>query len=193
VRKLVYYVGTSIDGYISGPNGEIDFYPLADDVYSWIKREFPETLPTHIRNQIGLVEENQRFDAVIMGRGTYEPALDINITSPYRHLRQYVVSTRLGEIADQEVELIEDDVIKFVHNLKAESGMDIWLAGGGVLAASLLSEIDELIVKCYPLVAGAGRPMVDGVLHPTMFDLIDTCRFDSGALVLSYQRAEHKI
>lgn len=188
LRKLVYYVGTSIDGFIARPNEEIDFFPVTDDIMSWIMECFPETLPTHIRAEVGLETTNQRFDTVIMGRGTYQPALDIGITSPCRHLRQYVVSTTLREVVDPEVELISGDLMAAVAGFKAELRMDIWLAGGGGLAASLLPEIDELIVKRYPIVVGDGIPAFRGQFRPTPFDLVDTRRFESGALVITYRR-----
>jgi len=190
VRKLVYYVGVSIDGYIAGPNSEIDFFPLADDILSWIVECYPETLPTHFRVQIGVDDgaPNQRFDTLIMGRGTYQPALDIGVTSPYPHLRQYIVSTTLPEITDPSLRLIREDPGKVIRELKRREGMDIWLAGGGKLAGSLLAEIDELIVKQYPIVAGAGISIFDGRFRPTLFELVGLRRFKSGSFVAGYQR-----
>jgi dihydrofolate reductase len=190
VRKLVYYVGISIDGYIAGPNSEIDFFPLADDILSWIVECYPETLPTHFRVQIGVDDgtPNRRFDTLIMGRGTYQPALDIEVTSPYPHLRQYIVSTTLPEIADPSLRLIREDPGKVIRELKRQEGMDIWLAGGGKLAGSLLPEIDELIVKQYPIIAGAGISVFGGRFRPTLFDLVGLHRFKSGSFVANYQR-----
>ncbi len=49
VRKLVYYVAVSLDGYIAGPRGgEFDFYPLCDDMSSWINERYPESVPTPV-------------------------------------------------------------------------------------------------------------------------------------------------
>src|SRR5919112_1317854 len=48
MRKLIYYVGMSIDGRIAGPDGSIEFFPLAE-VMGWIAEEYPETLPAHVR------------------------------------------------------------------------------------------------------------------------------------------------
>jgi dihydrofolate reductase len=84
MRKLVYYVGVSLDGYIAGPSGEYDFYPLADDMAAWLGEQYPETMPTHLRVASGLESApSRRFDTVVMGRGTYQPALDAGIASPY--------------------------------------------------------------------------------------------------------------
>ncbi|MGW2152001.1 dihydrofolate reductase family protein [Nonomuraea sp. NPDC001699] len=188
MRKLVYYVGVSIDGYIAGPGHEVDFYPVSDALMGYINGEVPETVPTHIRAQIGLDAPNQRFDTLLMGRGTYQPALDAGITSPYAHLRQYVVSSTIGKIDDPAVELVESDPLALVRRLKQEDGLDIWLCGGGKLAAALLPEIDELIIKSYPVVAGAGVSAFDGAFRPTTFTLTGTRPFEGGVVLMTYTR-----
>ncbi|RBQ21020.1 dihydrofolate reductase [Spongiactinospora rosea] len=190
MRKLVYYVGVSLDGYIAGPGGEIDFYPLSDKMAAWINARYPEVVPTHIRAHVGLTDApNRAFDTLVMGRGTYQPALDVSITSPYAHLRQYVVSSTLT-IDDPTVELVPGDPIGLVRRLKAEdTGMDVYLAGGGNLAAALLPEIDEIVLKRYPVVAGAGVPMFAGGFQPTLFTPTHHESFDNGAQVTWLTRA----
>ncbi|SDY49566.1 Dihydrofolate reductase [Micromonospora pattaloongensis] len=188
MRKLVYYVGTSLDGIIAGPSGETDFYPVTDEFLAFLTAEYPETLPTHVRTQLGIDAPNRRFDTVVMGRGTYQPALDIDITSPYRHLRQYVVSRTIPQIDDPQVELVTNDPVDLVHRLKKEDGLDIWLCGGGKLAGTLLPEIDELVVKLYPIVTGVGVRIVDGAFNPNRFTLTDRRFFDDGPVVLTYAR-----
>ncbi|XRQ02749.1 dihydrofolate reductase family protein [Actinomadura welshii] len=189
MRKLVYLVGVSIDGYIAGPSGEYDFYPVAEDLAAWINEHYPETMPTHARPHLGLEgAPNKRFDTLVMGLGTYRPALDIDVTSPYAHLRQYVASTTLDEIADPGVELVREP-LGVVRELKAEEGgMDIWLCGGGRLAGALLPEIDELIIKSYPVVAGAGIPAFSGAFGPTSFVPDDRRAFSNGAQVTWFSR-----
>ncbi|TQF75035.1 dihydrofolate reductase [Rhodococcus spelaei] len=189
MRKLVYYVGVSLDGYIAGPSGEYDFYPVGEDLMAYMNAQFPEVVPAHVRQAIGLEAEPVRYDTLIMGRGTYEPALAVDIASPYSPLRQYVVSTTLGVVDHPDVEVTADDPIDLVRRLKQEQGRDIYLAGGGKLAASLLPEIDEMIVKLYPVVAGTGIPAFSGEFRPTMFTLTDTRTFDNGTLALNYIRA----
>ena len=186
MRKLVYYVASSIDGYIAGPGGETGFYPLGEDVLAFIATEYPETLPTHFRRQRGIDAPNKRFDTVLMGRGTYQPGLDVGITSPYQHLRQYVVSRSLRGSDHAGVTRVEDDPVALVRRLKQESGLDVWLCGGGQLAGQLLPEIDELVLKQYPVLAGAGIPLFTGEFQPRGFDLAETTRFDNGTLVLRY-------
>jgi dihydrofolate reductase len=131
----VYVVGATVDGFIAGPAGEIDFYPLTDDVVALLAAELADTLPAHVRTQLGVTGPPRRFDTVVMGRATYEPALEFNITSPYAPRRQLVVSRTLDDAPDPEVEIVRGDPVAAVRAVKAEAGGDILLVGGGRLAA----------------------------------------------------------
>jgi dihydrofolate reductase len=188
MRKLVYLVAVSVDGFIAGPGGEFDFYPEAPDMVDHVRTEFPETMPTHVRPHIGLEGvPNKRFDTVIMGRGTYHPESVAHVASPYAHLRQYVVSRSLSG-ADPAVELVRDDPIGLARRLKADDGAgDIWLCGGGLLAAQLLPEIDELILKRYPVVAGGGKPAFTGQFQPRPFAPVETLTFSHGGTITTYR------
>ncbi|MDP9847909.1 dihydrofolate reductase family protein [Streptosporangium lutulentum] len=130
---------------------------------------------------------NRRFDTVLMGLNTYRAVLDQGIGSPYAHLRQYVVSSSLDRIDDPAVELVRDPAA-LVRDLKREDGLDVWLCGGGGLAGSLLIEIDEMIIKSYPVVAGAGAALVDGGFRPTVFTPTDHRAFSNGAGITWYAR-----
>ncbi|MEV6557283.1 dihydrofolate reductase family protein [Nocardia sp. NPDC051756] len=191
MRKLVYFVGMSLDGYIAAPDGDISFYPLPADFIGWLGQEYPETLPTHVRPHFGVAADapNRKFDTLVMGRGTYAPGLAVGLTSPYGHLRQYVVSSTLGRIDDPAVELVEKDPVALVQQLKQEAGLDIWLAGGGKLAAALLGEIDELVIKSYPVVAGTGIPAFAGEFRPTLFTPAERKEFGNGNQVTWLTRA----
>ncbi len=188
MRKLVYYVGVTLDGRIAGPGGEFDFFPTGDEqqtaAYSaWINTLHPETVPTAYRATAGLSDApNRRFDTVVMGLGTYRPALDAGITSPYAHLRQYVVSSTLKPDTDLAVTVVPGDPLALVRELKQEenTSLDVWLCGGGKLAGALLPEIDELVLKSYPVVAGAGIPALDGAFDPVVFDVAERTAFPNG-------------
>ncbi|TNY38398.1 dihydrofolate reductase family protein [Thermomonospora catenispora] len=188
MRRLVYYVGMSIDGFIAGPGGEVDFFPVTPDVVEFIREDYPDALPTHVREQLGVDADNRRFDTVIQGRRTYEPALEIGVTSPYAHLRQYVASGSLGESPDPAVEIVSGDPLAKIRELKAEEGRDIYLAGGARLAGALLPEIDDLVVKLYPVVVGTGIPLFGADFSPVHFELTGVRPLESGMVVLTYRK-----
>ncbi|MER7444899.1 dihydrofolate reductase family protein [Micromonospora avicenniae] len=190
MRKLVYYVAGTLDGFIAAPDGSYDFFPLEPDVVAHLVATYPQTLPTFTHPQFGIDRPEGRFDAVVMGRGTYDPGLAAGITSPYAHLRQYVFSRSLPPAAEPEVEIVAGDPVAFVRALKAQPGKDIWLAGGGQLAGQLLPEVDELILKLNPVVVGSGIPLVTRGFDPRRFTLVDARPFDSGVVILRYARSE---
>ncbi|QEU95412.1 dihydrofolate reductase family protein [Streptomyces kanamyceticus] len=193
MRKLVYYIGTSVDGYIAGPAGEVDFYPVGDEEQAAayaasVNARYPETVPTAMRAHVGLAEApNLRFDTVLMGHGTYRPALEHGLPSPYAHLRQYVVSSTLGSAGDPAVSVIGGDPLPVVQDLKRQDGKDIWLCGGGRLAGALLPEIDELIIKSYPVVAGSGIPLFDGEFDPTRFRVTGRESFPNDVMITWFE------
>lgn len=192
MRKLSYVVACSLDGFIGDEHGDASAMLrfLDEEFADFLKAELPETLPTHGRKALGVDHvENKRFDTVVQGRASYEVALREGITSPYGHLREYVASRTLGASPDPNVEVIADDLTGRVRALKAEEGeLDIYLCGGSRLAGALLDEIDEIVVKTYPLVYGKGMPMFGTGLDLKEFTLDSVRTFANGALVRTYGR-----
>lgn len=188
MRKLVYYIASSIDGFIADETGAFDAFPASEAYLHHIAAHLPETLPTHVRAALGIDRDPQRFDTVLMGRATYEPALLAQITSPYAPLRQYVFSHTLLPSTDPAVTVLAGDPVPVVQRLKAEQthGGDIWLCGGGHLAAQLASEIDELLIKLNPVVLGQGVPLFRGVADTRRFVLTGQEVQDGGVLWLHY-------
>jgi dihydrofolate reductase len=188
MRTLTYYVGATLDGFIADIRGGFDCLPVELDVMQAMAAEMPETLPVHAREPFGVTGvPNKRFDTVLMGRATYEPALLAGITSPYPHMRQVVFSRTLTGTGP-EVEVLAGHAAEVVRDLKRQDGMDIWLCGGGTLAGQLLGEIDELVLKRYPLVLGTGIPLFAGPCDLTGFAPSATHSFDSGVAVTAYTR-----
>ncbi|MEV8330913.1 dihydrofolate reductase family protein [Streptomyces niveus] len=190
MRKLSYFIAVSIDGYIGDPTGEGGFFTrfVDEEFLAFLKDEYPETLPTPGRQPLGIDHlENKRFDTVIQGRRTYEVALDIGVTSPYAHMRQLVASRSLTS-PDPAVEIVSGDIAALVRELKREEGLGIYLCGGANLAAELFDEVDELVVKTYPLILGSGMPMFGTKYAQTEFALESNRTFGNGAVVRTYSR-----
>src|SRR5699024_6157301 len=77
MRKLIYYVAVTLDGYIAAPDGGFDFFPLEGDHGPWIVENYPESVPGHVREHLGLAETPPPlFATVLMGRATPQVAVD---------------------------------------------------------------------------------------------------------------------
>ncbi|MEV6248449.1 dihydrofolate reductase family protein [Streptomyces sp. NPDC051742] len=191
MRKLTYYIACTIDGFIGDPDGDASsMFKYTEGSYAaTMAAEYPETFPTHAREILGVEGENRHFDTVVQGVASYRLALDIGITSPYNHLREFVATRSLTESPHPNVELIADDLVGRIRELKAEdSPLDVWLCGGSTIAGELIDEIDELIIKTYPQVYGSGMPMFGAGFEPRDFELGAVRTFDNGVLVRTYTR-----
>ncbi|MCX5204291.1 dihydrofolate reductase family protein [Streptomyces sp. NBC_00237] len=194
MRKLTYYVAASLDGFIGHPDtGDGAFFEqlASGEYHRFMFDAFADTLPTLAREHFGIADKPlTRFDTVIQGRKSNQVAYDQGVTSPYAHLRQYVASRTLAAYPDPSVELIRGDLVAKVRELKAEDGeLGIYLCGGGEIAGQLIDEIDELIIKTYPLLVGSGVPMASAGFGLRRYELTECRTFDNGAVVTTYRKA----
>lgn len=143
MSKLVYYVASTLDGFIAHKDGSFDGFEWDDEVVA------------------DFFEDQKQFGTVLMGRKTYEVGLKEGVTSPYPDMNQIVFSRSMKESPDTAVELIDTDPVTIVQSLKSKVEKPIWLCGGSNLATQLLKSklIDEVVIKLNPVVFGAGIPI----------------------------------
>jgi len=181
-------VAASIDGFIASPTGAFDAFPMQGDHIEAQVRELPETLPTSALDALGVQERGTTFDTVLMGWKTFAVG---GVPSPYTHLRQYVLSRSRSrtEVGD-DVTLTSGPPLTLVRRLKSEpSTRDIWLCGGGTLAAALFDEIDRITLKVNPITLGAGiRAFESSTYAPRRLVLRNTRSFASGVVWNTYER-----
>ncbi|MGW0393527.1 dihydrofolate reductase family protein [Streptomyces sp. NPDC003042] len=196
MRKLVYYIASTLDGFIAGPDGSDPtgpdgFWPIPEDYIQHLVSEYPETLPAMARAALSVTAEGTHFDTVVEGRRSYEIGLQAGVANAYPHLRHLVFSRTLSESPDPAVELVAGDPVAKVRELKQEDGKDIWLIGGGELAGALYSEIDGLIIKLGPTTIGTGIPLFShkAAFDPCGWELTDHTVLKSGAAFLTYARS----
>ncbi|MBD1921418.1 dihydrofolate reductase [Microcoleus sp. FACHB-831] len=172
MRKLKYYVAVSVDNFIAHEDGSWDGFLTEGEAVT----DYLESLKTW-------------FDAVLMGRKTYEIALKVGVTNPYSYLKQYVFSRTMKESPDENVELVSENIVEFVRKLKNETGKDIYLCGGADLATMLFSEnlIDEIILKLNPVLLGSGIPLFSGLIKQTALELTDSKIYKNGVVLLFYR------
>ena len=186
MRKLTYYVACSVDGFICHNDGSVDGFLAEGEHLPDLFKSFPETLPTHLHEVLGIDGSNRVFDTVLMGRNTYEVGLKEGFVSPYSSLKQYVFSNSMEESPHTDVKLVRENALKFVGKLKQGEGKDIWLCGGGKLASTLFPEIDTLILKVNPFLIGSGIPLFSNAVEQTALELFDHKIYPNGFMLLYY-------
>jgi dihydrofolate reductase len=192
MRRLVYFVAVTLDGFIAGPDGGdpsgSEFLPVTPDLVEHLVASWPETLPGPARDAMGISGPGARFDTVVEGRGSYDLGLAAGLTDAYPHLRYLVVSRSLAGRDDLPVEVVDGDPVERVRELKAEEGSDIWLVGGGTLAHALLPEIDRLVLKVNPSVIGDGIRLFAGPFTHARFEHVDQVDLPGGVRVVTLDR-----
>ena len=188
MRELVYYVASTLDGFIAQDDGALDGFQWDDDYGRYLLESCPETFPAHLRGGDLKRDDNRKFDAVLMGRKTYEVGLREGIHSPYPTLDQFVFSRSLQDASGGAVEFVRDHAVENVRVLKQRGGLAIWLCGGGDLAGQLMSAglIDRLILKMNPVIFGSGIPLFGPLAKTPQLLLEKEKSFASGHLVLEY-------
>jgi dihydrofolate reductase len=160
MRKVVWLVDMSLDGFMSGPNGELDWAAAQMDDEMWR----------------GLNELLGRVDTAMFGRVTYQdferywpavpgdparPKNEIDFSRWIEETSKIVASTTLHKLEWKNSTLLSGDVAEGVSLMKKASGKDLLMFGSCSLAACLLKAdlIDELQIRIHPVILGVGRAL----------------------------------
>ena len=170
MRRVILNVAVSLDGFIEGPKGEIDWCFVDQDY--------------------GMKSFMKRIDAVFMGRKSYELVLRMEGKNPYRDMKTYVFSKTLKE--REGIVVVRGDVDEEVEKIKNMKGKDVWLFGGASLISSFmnLKLVDEMHLSIHPIVLGDGKHLFEGIKGRSSYSLKDSKTYSTGLVQVFYERAE---
>ena len=166
VRKLKLYIASTLDGYIAGPNGEIEWLESAGSDLDYGYKEFYGSV-----------------DTTLMGNSTYKLTLTVP-EFPYSDKTNYVFTRGTPQPDTSNVRFVSGDIAAFVRSLKQKSGKDIWLVGGGQINTVMLNEdlIDEMILTIFPFVLGEGIPLFAPGAKRSSFKTVDCETYETGLI-----------
>jgi dihydrofolate reductase len=185
MRKLILMMSVSVDGFIEGPDRELDWHMVDDELHH------------HFNQQLSAMA------AFLSGRVTYElmarfwPTADsdpsstgpmVEFASIWRDTPKLVFSRTL-ERADWNTTVVRDVVPEEIQALKAQPGGDLALGGADLAAAFMRADlIDEYRLYVHPILIGQGKPLFQPSDAKLELRLAETRTFGNGVVLLRYQR-----
>ena len=174
MRKIIYYVAMSIDGFIMDSDDKMEKFVVDG---SGVEQ---------------YLNDLKGFDTVLMGRKTYEFGYKYGLQPgqiAYPNMKHYIFSKTLQfENADENVEICELD-LAIIEKIKNDSGTDIYLCGGGEFAGWMLEneQIDILKIKLNPLILGSGIKLFGSSTKELKTELIGSQTYDKGLQIIEYK------
>jgi dihydrofolate reductase len=170
----ILYIAASFDGYVAGPNDEVDWMDRYDNV------------------EYGFNDFLSRVGAIIMGRRSYDVGVERNWFSQFDYGSPIVVvSNEVPKSPSKDGDFtFVTDGIKAAHaqaRAKA-SAKDIWIFGGASIAQQYTQAglVDEIYVGLVPLILGDGKRLFEKVGKRVALKLLDAKRFDQDLMLLHY-------
>lgn len=183
MRQLVHSMGVSLDGYIAGPAGEIDWAAPEEELHSFHNEQAGE-LGAHLYGR-RLYETMRPWDEVEERPAPSEEELEF--ARIWRATPKVVFSTTLDAV-EGDARLVKEDAVAEVKRLKEEAGKPLAVGGAG-LASTLVKAglVDEFRLFVNPVTLGGGTPYLDTRIE---LELIETRTFGSRVVYLRYARAQ---
>lgn len=186
MRNVIYSMLVSLDGFIEGPNRELDWHVIDEELHTFIN------------------DQQSEFDTYLYGRRLYEvmsfwETADQNPSSPEYELEfariwqsmPKIVFSKTLEQVQGNARLVRDNIVEEVTKLKQQPGKNMDLGGPNLASTFMqLGLIDEYRLFIQPVILGSGTPFFPAMDDKINLQLVETCTFGSGVVYLRYRRVD---
>jgi dihydrofolate reductase len=186
MRRLIYSMTVSLDGFIAGPHGAIDWSVPDDELFQFHTQRVRETGVQLCGRRL---YETMRY---------WETAQDLSLPEDqvefaqlWKALPKVVFSTTLQNVVGN-ARLAKDGVGEEIERLKAQPGKDIAVGGAGLARACVeLGLIDEWQLFISPVLLGGGTPYFPRLAETINLELVETQTFGARVVYLRYRPRSH--
>lgn len=185
MRKLISFMHISLDGFVAGPNGEIDWIKVNEEIFD------------HVGKRIGMT------DTAMYGRATYQmmesywPTAgnspkaskhDIEHSRWYSNVHKVVLSKTMSSAGLTNTTVINNDLVNRINKIKQQPGSEILLFGSPTATHALLQLglIDGFWLFVNPVVLGKGIPLFTDIREKIKLQLLKSKQFECGVVEVSY-------
>lgn len=185
MRKIISFMHISLDGFVAGPNGEMNWIKVDEEIFD------------HVGKRIS------KGDTALYGRVTYEmmenywPTAgdnpkasrhDIEHSKWYNNVHKLVLSKTMKDKDLANTEIINDNLSDRLNEIKNQNGEDILLFGSPTATHALMQRnlIDGYWLFVNPIILGKGIPLFVDIKDKIKLKLLNTQQFTSGVTELDY-------
>ena len=184
MRRVIYSMGVSLDGFIAGPDGDIGWSAPDEELHRFHNEQARE-LGAHFCGR-RLYEAMLPWETVERSPSAGEPELEF--AGIWKALPKIVFSGTLEKV-EGNARLATDGVAEEVARLKAQPGKDLAVGGAGLASAfAEMGLIDEYRLFVSPVVLGGGTPYFPALDERIELELVETRTFGSRVVYLRYRR-----
>ncbi|HET7003693.1 MAG TPA: dihydrofolate reductase family protein [Puia sp.] len=188
MRKLIFFMHTSLDGFVAGPNGEMNWIKLDEAMFDFVATMTAQS------------------DTALYGRVTYEMMQsywpkagekpnasrhDKEHSSWYNKVSKVVLSKTMQETGLHNTKIISDHLSDNINTIKQREGKNILIFGSPGASQSLLNQglIDEFWLFVNPIILGKGMPLFKDITGTTNLKLVESKTFAIGVIALHYEKS----
>jgi len=185
MRKIISFMHISLDGFVAGPNGEMDWIKVDEEIFDYVEKRISES------------------DTALYGRVTYQmmesywptaadkPTAtrhDIEHSKWYKKVHKVVLSKTMADADLTNTTIISDKLSDRINEIKQQTGKDIRLFGSPTATHSLiqLNLIDGYWLFVNPIILGRGIPLFVDIKDKIKLKLLTTRQFTCGVTELNY-------
>jgi len=184
MRRITYGAAVSLDGFLAGADGSIDWLHFSKDVQ--------QVIADYWKNVDTLLWGRKTYDFSVARKPPTSAKKPVKAKSSKRKestMRNYVFSRTLKVLEDPSVELVTSDAVEFIRALQQRPGKEICLMSGGALAQSLLAAnlVDEIRLNIHPILLGSGIPTFRDPGHRIKLSLFECRQLEGGCVLASYK------
>ena len=188
MRNLIFFMHTSLDGFVAGLNGEMDWIKVDEEMF-----DFVATM-------------TEQADTALYGRVTYEMMQsywpkageqpnaskhDIEHSTWYNRVSKIVLSRTMKETGLQNTTVINDQLSEKINSIKHRGDKNILIFGSPRASQSLLNQglIDEFWLFVNPIILGQGMPLFKNITGTTKLKFVESKTFTCGVIALHYAKS----
>ncbi|MFO7682922.1 MAG: dihydrofolate reductase family protein [Chloroflexota bacterium] len=186
MRKIIYSMMVSLDGFAARPNGDLDWGLIDEEIHTFVNNQ---------QREIGTYLHGRKMHEVMKYWETADqdlssPAYELEFAKIWQNMPKIIFSNTLEEVRGNAT-LFQGDIATKIGKLKQQPGKNMGV-GGSTLAATFfkLGLIDEVGLFVHPVVLGSGIPFFPALDSPLNLQLVEKRPFQSGVVYLRYQRSD---